>query len=51
MKGNYNKKTTSTKMGKESKAGDGLSAAVGDKPLNPEWVECFMGFPVGWTEI
>ena len=27
-----------------------LNAEVGG-PLNPEWCEWFMGFPVGWTEL
>ena len=27
-------------------------ASLGESgPLNPEWVEWLMGFPVGWTEL
>lgn len=33
------------------KSGDGLSTAVGPGPLNPNWVEWLMGFPVGWTDL
>lgn len=31
-----------------SKAGDHLPNVVGG-PLNPDWCEWFMGFPIGWT--
>jgi hypothetical protein len=31
-----------------SKAGDHLPNSVGG-PLNPDWCEWFMGFPIGWT--
>src|SRR6266704_634739 len=27
----------------------GVNAMLG--PLNPEWCEWFMGFPIGWTEL
>lgn len=42
-KGNYNRK------GASPTSGDGLATQVGG-PLNPEWLEWFMGFPIGWTE-
>lgn len=45
VKGNYNRASYG------SKSGDGLSTAVGRGPLNPEWVEWLMGFPVGWTGL
>lgn len=32
-----------------SKAGEHLPNSVGG-PLNPDWCEWFMGFPIGWTE-
>lgn len=50
VKGNYNKASLS------KKAGDGLATAVnkletGDGgPLNPEFVEWLMGWPIGWTD-
>jgi hypothetical protein len=31
-----------------SKAGEHLPNVVGG-PLNPDWCEWFMGFPIGWT--
>jgi hypothetical protein len=33
-----------------SKAGDHLPNSVGG-PLNPDWCEWFMGFPIGWTAL
>lgn len=24
---------------------------IGSRRLNPDWVECLMGFPVGWTDV
>lgn len=42
-KGNYNRK------GASKKSGDGLATRLGGPP-NPEWLEWFMGYPVGWTE-
>ncbi len=42
--GNYNRK------GASATSGDGLATVMGG-PLNPEFVEWLMGFPMGWTEI
>ena len=46
--GNYNRK------GASPTSGDGLDTAVkacgSQGRLNPEWVECLMGFPIGWTD-
>lgn len=33
-----------------SKAGDCLPQVIGG-PLNPEWCEWFMGWPIGWTAL
>jgi hypothetical protein len=33
-----------------SKAGDCLPQVIGG-PLNPDWCEWFMGWPIGWTEL
>lgn len=33
-----------------SKSGDCLPQVIGG-PLNPEWCEWFMGWPIGWTEL
>jgi hypothetical protein len=30
--------------------GENLRTVIGGQ-LNPEWVEWFMGFPIGWTEL
>lgn len=30
--------------------GGGPATAIGSGPLNPTWLEWFMGFPDGWTE-
>jgi hypothetical protein len=43
IKGNYNR------AGASAKAGDGLATVIGG-PLNPEFLEWLMGFPIGWTE-
>lgn len=40
--GNYNRKGASPTIG------DGLATVLGG-PLNPEWCEWFMGWPIGWT--
>lgn len=42
--GNYNRK------GASPQSGDGLATVLGG-PLNPNWTEWFMGFPVGWTAL
>lgn len=42
--GNYNRK------GASETSGDGLATAIGG-PLNPEWLEWFMGFPRAWTAV
>lgn len=34
-----------------SKDGSPKSSEVTPGPLNPEWVEWLMGFPVGWTDL
>lgn len=44
VKGNYNK------AGLSARSGDGLATRIGSGPLNPTWLEWFMGFPDGWTE-
>lgn len=44
VKGNHNKK------GLSKTSGDGLATVIGSGPLNPAWLEWFMGFPDGWTE-
>lgn len=44
IKGNYNR------AGASEKAGDGLATRIGSGPLNPQFLEWFMGFPDGWTE-
>ena len=41
-KGNYNRK------GASKKSGNGLATVVGG-PLNPDWCEWVMGFPIGWS--
>lgn len=49
--GNYNRK------GLSKTSGDGLATAVyrfepeGHPPLNPDWVDWLMGFPVGWSSV
>jgi hypothetical protein len=51
--GNYNRK------GASKTSGDGLATALkngepenlNNGPLNPEWCEWFMGWPIGWTEL
>jgi hypothetical protein len=45
VKGNYAKATPG-----DSKGGDGLATVVGG-PLNPQFLEHLMGFPIGWTEL
>lgn len=56
LNGNHNRK------GLSAKSGDGLATSVkasaessGESiqptPLNPQWVEWLMGFPIGWTNI
>jgi len=35
----------------QSGEGDVPSAKVQDGQLNPQWVECLMGFPQTWTEV
>ena len=40
--GNYNRK------GASETSGDGLATVIGG-PMNPEWLEWFMGVPKGWT--
>lgn len=43
----------SNRKGASSKSGDGLSTAVKRKKvgqLNPDWVECLQGLPIGWTD-
>jgi len=42
VKGNYNRK------GASKKSGNGLATVVGG-PLNPDWCEWVMGFPIGWS--
>ena len=42
--GNHNR------AGASEKSGDGLATRIGCGPLNPTWLEWFMGFPDGWTE-
>jgi DNA (cytosine-5)-methyltransferase 1 len=32
------------------KSGDGLATEVGGR-LNPDWVECLQGLPIGWTDL
>jgi hypothetical protein len=44
VRGNHNR------AGASDKSGDGLATAIADGPLNPTWLEWFMGFPDGWTE-
>jgi len=48
--GNYNRK------GASKTSGDGLATDVNQSvgspgPLNPEWVEWLMGWPLGWTDL
>lgn len=51
--GNYNRK------GASKTSGDGLATALrngenentSNGPLNPNWCEWYMGFPVGWTDL
>ena len=48
--GNHNRK------GASPTSGDGLATAVSKEgcsggPLNPEWVELLMGWPIGWTDL
>lgn len=43
VKGNHNRR------GSSPKSGDGLATVAGG-PLNPDWVEWLMGWPIGWTE-
>ena len=51
VKGNYNKAELN------KKAADGLATAVNKAegesggPLNPQWVEWLMGWPIGWTDL
>lgn len=51
VKGNYNKAEL------HKKASDGLATAVNKAegesggPLNPQWVEWLMGWPIGWTDL
>lgn len=43
----------SNRKGASAKSGDGLSTAVKRKKvgqLNPDWVECLQGLPIGWTD-
>jgi DNA (cytosine-5)-methyltransferase 1 len=40
---NYNRKGS-------GKSGDGLATEVGGR-LNPDWVECLQGLPIGWTDL
>lgn len=42
VSGNYNRK------GVSPTSGDGLATVLGG-PLNPDWCEWFMGWPIGWT--
>jgi len=44
--GNFTPKTPEDRGGK----GVPLPHAVG-AALNPAWVECLQGFPLGWTEV
>lgn len=44
VKGDYNR------TGLSSRSGDGLQTVIGG-PLNPQFREWLMGFPVGWTAI
>lgn len=44
VSGNYNR------HGASENSGDGLMTALGG-PLSPEWLEWYMGFPIGWTEL
>lgn len=44
VRGNYNRK------GASPASGDGLATAVGGR-LNPTWLEWFMGYPPGWTDV
>lgn len=37
-------------FGTSGEGGENLRTAANGR-LNPEWVECLMGFPVGWTDI
>lgn len=39
------------RAGLSEKSGDGLATRVGSGPLNPTWLEGFMGFPLGWTDL
>lgn len=46
VNGNYNR------AGASAHSGDGLATAVKSQnvgPLNPDWVECLQGLPIGWT--
>lgn len=45
VRGNYNR------FGASEKSGDGLATRLeSGGPMNPEWLEWYMGFPIGWTE-
>lgn len=44
VKGNYNKK------GASSRSGDGIATQIGG-PVNPDWQDWYMGFPVEWTAL
>ena len=44
VKGDYNR------AGASAASGDGLATVIGG-PLNPQFREWLMGFPVGWTDI
>lgn len=39
-----------SQAGRDSLPGDMLRTGASGS-LNPDWVECLMGFPVGWTDI
>lgn len=41
--GNYNR------QGASETSGDGLATRLGSGPLNPTWLEWYMGFEDGWT--
>ena len=44
------KSDTGHRRVKYSQGGTALSMAIGG-PLNPEWGEWLMGFPMGWTDV
>ena len=42
------------RMNRPESGGDDLPTAIARQnpgPLNPEWVEWLMGFPIGWTDL